>query len=196
VRAADHECLCQRQQGRRAGPRRSRRARGDDTGTCSGIAATSGGKTMVKGIITGLIVWVITNGINEIAGGHMIQQGLMYLWGKFSFEIITLFVVLFVLVCIQLYRVHSEYQSLKAWIGIPTSIDPKVDKRERNLIGLIENNIERKLPQTAAILDKKLELFGKEKNLILGALNNLYNKYPDGQEIVEQLKNDLAKLEK
>jgi hypothetical protein len=104
--------------------------------------------------------------------------------------------MLFVLVCIQSVRVHREFQSLKAWIGIPTSIDPKTDKRERNLVGLIENTIERKLSESSVKLDKKLEHFEKQRGVILTSLHNLYNKLPDGSEIVKQLDHDLTVLDK
>jgi len=53
-----------------------------------------------------------------------------------------------------------------------------------------------KLDRKVSELDTRLALFGRQKNVILDAINRLANKIPDGPVITEQLKTDLADLEK
>jgi len=75
-------------------------------------------KRLAMDIAVGVIVWFATNVIERITGGTVIQGFLASLWHRFPFEIVTLFIMIFVLACVEYWRIFilgmKEYERVES----------------------------------------------------------------------------------
>jgi hypothetical protein len=61
-------------------------------------------KRLTRDISTAVLAWVIIEELQRIFGGIMIQGWLISLWHKFPFEIVTLSMTIFILICYEFYQ--------------------------------------------------------------------------------------------
>jgi len=117
----------------------------------------------MKDILKAIVISVVLDALNKAIGGDMIERFAIYLWQKFSFEIISLLVGFFIVISLRIYSVHREFQSIKGWIGHPkTALNLEKDKDKYNLISLIDNQIEYRTKDLRIKLDKILEMLEKK----------------------------------
>lgn len=75
-------------------------------------------KHLTKDVAKAVLVWLVIEELQRMLGGVMIQRWLIELWHTFPFEIVTLSITIFVLVCYEYYKIFrlgvKEYERLEA----------------------------------------------------------------------------------